>query len=269
MKVQGIWRFVVVLASYYLLTGLFQLVIVSLISFFHFLLDHKLGVIEDWVFDKGWEIVLLVKISAFYVIQKFVHLPSLSRQPFRDLILETWKRPSRNLFALSVAAFFVILFFSSPEANIEHGANVFKSIMSYISSSIVILLDVLLLLSLRFHHGFGSWESRFAIILMAGLYSVGNNALFPFALDFGAREFFLHLTVLQLSLWGRDNWSDPAFFIGLVIAPMIAVLGFDPVWGSRFSLFASNQTADVSVAAGIWLLTSGFLWWRIKTEQIA
>jgi len=269
VKIQGFWRFVVVLASYYLLTGLFQLVTVSLISFFHFLLDHKLGVIEDWVFDKGWEIVLLVKLSAFFVIQKFVHLPSLSRQPFRDLIVETWKRPTRNLFALSVAAFFVILFFSSPEANIEQGANVFKSIISYISSSVVILLDVLLLLSLRFHHGFGSWENRFAIILMATLFWVGNKTLFPFAVDFGPREFFLHLTVLQLSLWGRDNWSDPAFFVGLVIAPMIAVLGFDPVWGGRFSLFISDQSINVSASAGIWLLATGFLWWRVKTEQIA
>lgn len=265
----GLWRFIAILTSYYLLTGLFQLVAVSLISFFHFLLDHKLGVIEDWVFDKGWEIVLLVKISAFYVIQKFVHLPSLSRQPFRDLVLETWKRPSRSLFALSVAAFFVILFYSSPEANLGQGANLFKSIISYISSSVVIILDILLLLSLRFHHGFGIWESRLAIVLMALLFWVGNKALFPFALDFSAREFFLHLTVLQLSLWGRDNWSDPTFFVGLVIAPMVAILGSDPVWGNRFSLLVSDQPSSISVSVGIWLLSSGFLWWHGKTERFA
>src|SRR5690606_25140720 len=110
--------------------GVFQLVTVSLISFFHFLLDHKLGVIEDWVFDKGWEIVVLVKVCAFVVVQKFVHLPSHSRQPFRDLIIESWKRPSRNLFALCVAAFLVLIFSAEPSTNLHQGANIFKVIIS-------------------------------------------------------------------------------------------------------------------------------------------
>jgi len=269
VKLQGFSRFSSAVLAYYLLCGLFQLVTVSLISFFHFLLDHKLGVIEDWVFDKGWEIVVLVKVCAFYVVQKFVHLPSQSRQPFRDLILETWKKPSRNLFALCVAAFLICIFSASPVTNFHQGANIFKALISYTGISVLLLLDVLMLLSLRLHFGFGIWENRFSVLVLALLFWLANKILFPFALAFGAHIFFIHLAVLQLALWGRDNWSDPAFFIGFVIAPMAALVGIDPVWGDRFSMLSSTSDLHVATYAAIWLLCSGFIWWRAKTEQIA
>lgn len=267
MKLNGFWRLIIAMCAFYALTALFQLVTVSLISFFHFLLDHKLGVIEDWVFDKGWEIVVLVKLCAFFVVQKFIHLSSNSRQPFRDMVLESWKRPSRSLFALCVASFLIIIFVSSPTGNVQQEANIFKALISYISVSTVILIDVFLLLSLRFHFGFSLNENRISLVFVALLFWLGNRVLFPFAQGFEARDFFLHLTVLQLTLWQRDNWSDPAFFIALVVAPTVALLGFDPVWGIRFSLFVPSVGANVSFAAGIWMLATGFLWWRAKIEQ--
>lgn len=271
MKSQGFSRFLSTITGYYILAAIFQLVIVSLISFFHFLLDHKLGVIEDWVFDKGWEIVVLVKVFSFFVIQKFVHLPSVSRQPFRDFIIETWKKPSRNLFALCVAGFLISLFTASPVTNLHQGTNVFKALISYMGISILILLDVLMLLSLRFHHGFGIWETRFTIFIMAMLFWLANKALFPFAVGFGVRDFFLHLAVLQLALWGKDNWSDPAFFVGFIIAPMAALIGIDPVWGDRYSVLTNTGVTGlaVSAAAGLWMLSTLFVWWRVKADQIA
>ena len=248
---------------------MFQLVIVSLISFFHFLLDHKLGVIEDWVFDKGWEIVVLVKVLSFIVIQKFVHLPSLSRQPFRDMIIESWKSPSRNLFALCIAGFIISIFSAVPVTNFHQGTNIFKALISFSGISVLFLLDVLMIISIRYHTGFGSWGNRFAVVFMAALFWGGNKILFPFAIDFGAREFFLHMSVLQLAMWGRDNWADPAFFIGFIIAPMAALIGLDPVWGNRFSMFTASNEIDLSVSVplGLWVLTTGFIWWRTKAER--
>ena len=269
MKRLGFSQFLGSVTAYYLLSGLFQLVIVSLISFFHFLLDHKLGVIEDWVFDKGWEIVVLVKVLSFLVIQKFVHLPSLSRQPFRDMVIETWKIPSRNLFALCIAGFLISIFSAVPITNFHQGANIFKAVISYTSISILFLLDVLMIISIRYHNGFGIWGNRFAILILALLFWFANKVLFPFAVGFGAREFFLHLAVLQLAMWGRDNWADPVFFIAFIIAPMAALIGLDPVWGDRFSMFTSSSHVDtsVSVACALWILSLGFIWWRTKTER--
>ncbi len=269
MKKYAFSQFVGTIVAYYVLAGMFQLVIVSLISFFHFLLDHKLGVIEDWVFDKGWEIVVLVKVLSFIVIQKFVHLPSLSRQPFRDMIIESWKSPSRNLFALCIAGFIISIFSAVPVTNFHQGTNIFKALISFSGISVLFLLDVLMIISIRYHTGFGSWGNRFAVVFMAALFWGGNKILFPFAIDFGAREFFLHMSVLQLAMWGRDNWADPAFFIGFIIAPMAALIGLDPVWGNRFSMFTASNEIDLSVSVplGLWVLTTGFIWWRTKAER--
>lgn len=269
MKVVGFWRFAAAIVSYYVISAFLQIVTVSLIAFFHFLLDHKLGVIEDWVFDKGWEIVVCVKILSFFIVQKFIHLPSNSRQPFRDLILETWKPPSRKLFAICVASFLIILITAAPISNLGQSPNIFKTLVSYISSNVIILIDVVMLLSLRFYHGFSHWESRFAIVIMALLFWLANSALFPFATGFAVRDFFLHLVVLQLALWGRDNWSDPAMFVALVIAPTIALFGFDPIWGSKFSFFISSESQGIAAAMALWILTNMIFWWHSKTEQIA
>ncbi len=269
MKNSALSRFVLVVFAYYGLTGLFQLLIVSIISFFHFLLDHKLGVIEDWIFDKGWEIVVIGKVLSFILVQKFVQLPSGSRQPFRDLVIETWKRPSRQIFALCIASFLIFMLTCAPLVNSNYHASIFKMMISYIGITVLVLLDVLLLLSLRFHHGFSPWESRLTIVIMSLVYCLGNDVLFPFAQAFGMREFFLHLVTLQLAVWGRDNWSDAAFFVGLVTAPMAALIGLDPVWGAKFSLFYASSSAGIASSISIWIIASAAIWWHSKTEQFA
>lgn len=269
MKEIGFSRFIAIWIAYYGLSGLFQLLVVSVISFFHFLLDHKLGVIEDWIFDKGWEIVVLVKIMSFAIVQKFVQLPSASRQPFRDLLIESWRRPSRQIFALCVASFLIILLTSAPLLNADYHASLFKTVISYSGIAVLTLLDVFLLLSLRMHYGFSAWESRFAIFLMSVLFCLCNDAFFPFASGFGIREFFFHLLTLQLALHSRDNWSDAAFFTLLVTAPAVALLGLDPVWGAKFSIFYTSSSSGFASSISIWLIGSLALWWFSKTEQFA
>jgi len=208
-------------------------------------------------------------LLAFIVVQKFIQLPSTSRQPFRDLIIATWKKPSRKLFALSVASFLVILFVTSPISNDAQNANIFKTIVSYMSSSLLVLLDVLLLISMRFHHGFSHWESRFSVLLMATFFWLGNSILFPFAQGFQMQDFFLHILIMQLALWERDNWSDPFFFTVLVIAPSISILGQDPVWGSKFSFFTIDSEYGIAYAIALLFMGTTMIWWESKTEQNA
>ncbi len=65
----------------------FHLILVSVVSFVHFQLDHSLGIIENWIFDQGWEIVTIAKLLATFVIFKFIIIRTDTRKPLHDLII--------------------------------------------------------------------------------------------------------------------------------------------------------------------------------------
>ena len=51
-----------------------HLILISLVSFFHLLLEHNIRTIGDWIGDRGWGLIILSKMSVFYLAMLFVNL---------------------------------------------------------------------------------------------------------------------------------------------------------------------------------------------------
>jgi hypothetical protein len=60
--------------GYSILFLIFHLATISLVSFFHFLLDHDMSVIENWLYRNAWEMILLSKALAGFIIIKALQL---------------------------------------------------------------------------------------------------------------------------------------------------------------------------------------------------
>ncbi len=56
--------------SYLGLAAVGYQIVISLLTFFHFQLGHRVGTIEDWIFDQGWLLVIFAKFISFYVFYK-------------------------------------------------------------------------------------------------------------------------------------------------------------------------------------------------------
>ena len=57
--------------SYLFVLGLIHLIALSLVNFFHFLLDHKMSVIDTWIFDRIYQLIFIEKVFACFVIHFF------------------------------------------------------------------------------------------------------------------------------------------------------------------------------------------------------
>jgi uncharacterized membrane protein len=89
----------------------------SLVSFFHFLLDHRLAVIEGWVFDKAWEMILIAKVLPILFLLKFVYLKSQSRHPLRDQFFSGINIPSYEIWVMIVVSLILTALFTKPTLN--------------------------------------------------------------------------------------------------------------------------------------------------------
>ena len=96
------FRHVVYYLGFHVGVWIIQLCLISLAAFFHFLLDHDLGTIENWVFDLGWQIVIFCKVSAFFIIRSFLNITKDPVTSFKNFVQDLWKIPSREVFAISI-----------------------------------------------------------------------------------------------------------------------------------------------------------------------
>ena len=93
--------------SYYVFYNLITLVsitiIVSLITFFHFLLDHSFEAIESGIFDNGWGLIIISKLIALFVVMKIYVLNKNDRPSFKKLALNHFKFPKKQVFPILVS----------------------------------------------------------------------------------------------------------------------------------------------------------------------
>lgn len=97
-----------IIASYTLFAILYcliHLILTSVFSFFHFLLDHDLATVNNWLSLNSWEIISFSKLSAVLVMVKLFQFNSYGDNYFWASIGEYFKSPSKKIF---VIIFFVL-----------------------------------------------------------------------------------------------------------------------------------------------------------------
>ena len=89
---------------------LFHLVLVSTFSFFHFLLDHDMNTIENWLYRNRWEILSFSKISSLFISTQVTKLNRYENIRYRDIFWSFNFKPSKKIFG--VIFFLLIIFYA-------------------------------------------------------------------------------------------------------------------------------------------------------------
>ncbi len=258
--------------KYYIVFQLIFVVLVVILSsvcaFFHFLLDHEISIVEAWLHNNMWEILILSKLCSLYFLNRWFKVRLFQLKSFREMVREllSWPDPK----AIVVAIFMVIAYVTIGQVTYV-GQNI-----GYWYFQITSFLGLFTFFGIEF-------------IFIAYLEDVLNQKLHPprlelglcytlvFALAFrvsvpdyyGLMPYVVlcYSSLIYLSGQSFKSWSNVVCFLVLFVAPMGSLFGLDPVWGDDFSPFRIDKRLNLTFLAVIWMIS--FSYYRYRDQVLA
>lgn len=250
-----------ILLYYILFSFIFTLVnllSLSVFVFFHFLLEHDMSTIENWLNRNTWEILILSKLVALFLSTKITKLNLVDDIKYRDVLKRSFRIPSIRVGGL---VFFILTIFYAFITQFGGGVNVgqFKEELfysSFIGSFFFYSCDFVFMYILFKIY---SPEKRdlSKVMYLTLLIFIGSSKL---ALPY-LSKYYIFLMVHFLSLYIfllKDQLSDSFIYALFVIAPLSSIYGLDIVWDNSYSLFSYQKPLPVLGIIGIWLLGLGY-----------
>lgn len=259
------------LQYYFVFQLIFVILVVSLSSigaFFHFLLDHEISIVESWLHNNQWEILITSKLISLFLINRWFTMRLYQLKTFRELVqqLVGWPDPK----ALVVAIFMVVGYITM--GNVEFVAQN----IGYWYFQLASFFGLFIFFGIEF-------------IVIAYLEDVLNQKVHPPRLYLGICYTIIFAAAFRLSvpdyyglmpyvilsyaslifLSGKSfkSWSNVVCFLILFVAPMGSLFGLDPVWGDDFSPFRVNKKLNLAFLSVIWMIS--FLYYRYRDQFIS
>lgn len=239
----------------------FYLALVSTISFFHFLLDHEMRVIESWLNRNAWEILTLSKVMAALAALKTLKLNNYALKDSFDLLKNSQFLPERKALVLTLflMTFFLALNWQFGGAGRLNPDGARFAAASYLGSALFYLIDVFVIYSALSNFPLKRKRQRVLLNLaLPALFLAVTKVALPY-IDKRSLFLFLHFASLALMVTkSKNNIMNPLLYAFFIIGPMSSLYGFDLVWGDAYStyLFPNLPLAGVFL---IWL--TGFLYY--------
>lgn len=250
--------------------GFYQLIYVicvvilsSVGAFFHFLLNHEISIVESWLHNNQWEILIVSKLGSLFFINRWFKVKLYQLKPIRTLIKELVKWPEPR--AIAVSLFMLIAYVTLGQVkmsgqNIGYWYNHFASFLGlflFFGIEFIVIAYLDDVLNEKFE------PSKFWL-------GVGYTALFTIAYKVSVPDYYGLLPYVVLSfatliyLSGKSfrSWSNVVCFLILFIAPMGTFFGFDPVWGDDFSPMRVENKLNFAFLAAIWMISFGYYKYR-------
>ena len=249
VKAQNVKHHVIFFLAYYFLNIIHYVILISVVAFFHFLLNQKLSDIESWIFDKSWELISIIKMTSSYIIFKILAVKMDDRMPLRQILGQLKKPKGREILVSLIFLYIVFFILTKPAATISSSVNIFKIFISYFGSACIILSDCLILIALSTIYPLGKRQFFWMNFFLASISTALVSVLFQVNPD-GAFFIFMGKFLACVSLWSAP--INPVLFALLFFAPMISLFGLDPIWGNAYSFFSAKE--DLSIE-GIFVVT--------------
>lgn len=239
-------------------------ILVSIASFFHFRLGHKLIIIENWLYDFSWHILVMARVLGF-VASAYLFSNIKLRDIKSQLSFDWYNNITTPTYMVSVASVMVFLFFIKP----AHMENVQFSFFQLITHNILIfaffffdfLNSKLFIKQKR--------VGKFYHILIEGAFVfLSMMVLFPrnTSLELGHLLLF-YMAYIHLYLFNYSVLKG-MIFVSIVFVPLFAFLGHDPLWGTYYSMFFSRLSSLLIPAASLLIVTIAYSYVLRKQGEV-
>ena len=250
-------------ASFQLLYVVIFIILSSIGAFFHFLLDHEISIVESWLHNNHWEILLIAKLFSLFLLNRWFHVRLYQLKSIRELVRELVHWPEPKVIVIS---FFMIISYLTLGGVVYTGQNLgywyyhfasFLGLFLYFSIEFIVIayLDDVL----------NQKESPSFFWL-----SLSYTILFTIAFRLSVPDYYQLLpyvvlcfsSLMYLSGKAFKSWSNVVCFLVVFVAPMGSVFGLDPVWGEDFSPFKMKSKLGLTFLAAIWMVSFGYYKYR-------
>ncbi len=251
---------------YFILWG-FHLILISLISFFHLLLDHNIRTIGDWIGDRGWTLVIISKVAVFYLAMLFVNLKTQKFYSVKSYFRNSIQAPRVEVF---VAIFFLLLgLVGIGEMNFNSTmiVEIDRILLSIVGTFVFFAVDYTFLVILDVFYPIREDSLRYKrLVILSLLFYFFSAATFVYEQTISFKLFAFFILLLYSGEWRRKNWTLPAIFLCAFIIPSYSFLGLDPVWGEVYSpIIASKKIGTFSIFILI-TFAVGYLHYTLKKK---
>ena len=214
-----------------------SLILVSLVAFFHFLLDHRLGIIEEWIFQNSYQILILSKFLSLVGILSFVNVRSSMKNPIARFQGRSFIFPHYKVLTVSFLQIFLIIFFASPKWALHGDASILNIFTSFVGTVLFYLFDVFLLVALQDLVPVKGWPAFLLNFIYSSIFFGVAKFTFLYGSNVGIFIFFNGFFCFYLSRLGKNNWTYPLTWLILVAAPLASFMGMDILWKDTYALF--------------------------------
>lgn len=243
--------------AYCLSAILFQVIIKSVYSFFHFLLDHDLGIVENALRRNAWEIIMMAKVLALYVAFSLHKLTVYSELNLVKTFKSYFFVPRSSTWTLGIFLLFSY-FFATQTYIKEISYRSVENILfypSFIGGVVFFFVDFLFIAYfVKNRETSNSWK---LLLQLFALFLITTKILMPYLVD-QAIFLLLHVVVL-FTLLKNFSLSDVVVYLFLVVAPINAFFGQDLIWGMSESVMTYQGSIPLLAIILLWSVGLGYL----------
>ncbi|MBL7665047.1 MAG: hypothetical protein JNM93_07930 [Bacteriovoracaceae bacterium] len=231
------------------------MIIVSVITFFHFQLAHDISVIENWIYNNNWEILILSKVTAFY---STLYLLSLKYIPIKEYVVflkKGFQNPNHFIFVAMIFLFTFMTVLGKAQYQENHSRFTGHQLVAFIGNSLFYLLDFSLLYFLRNIFPFyKKWENQFFISFFTAMFFIISILTVPYQKSLIGFLLLHFLTMLLFTSSQSNKWIVGVCYVIFFIGPSSFLIGIDPVWGSDFAVFKLTKVVSPIYVLALWFI---------------
>ncbi len=242
-------------------------ILLSIVAFFHLLLNHKFSIIEEWTFRNAWEILIISKSLSFYIVYLFINLKIEIVASFDKVLGYKNLKIPREVFVLILFLFCSYFILGRPIVNDTVVNNSFSFFYSFVGTIFFYGCDLLIFCFLNFLYPFKrKMEKLLMALAMAVIFSLVSGIIYDFSHYSAAPVFFNFFLLLVLVMISAPHAETAFTVILLYIAPNVSLLGQDPLWGKDFSLLIYSQ--EISIFQQLILYGFIMLYFWLKHRKV-
>lgn len=237
---------------------LVHLALVSTFSFFHFLLDHDMNTIENWLNRNAWEVLGFSKLSSLYIVSRVLKLNLYNDIKLRTLFSFNSFIPSKKMiglvvFLLTIFYAFIMQFGGGVEQS-QFKEDLFYS--SFLGAFLFYVTDFCMIhILLKMLNIKKQYYSKLMYLTLV-MFLISSKVALPY-LD----KFYVFLMIHFVTLFylgQKDKLVDVLCYALFVISPLSSVYGLDIVWDNAYSIFSYQKSLPVVGVLGIWGIAIGY-----------
>lgn len=245
-----------------------HVVLSSVGAFFHFLMNHGINLVEGWLHNNGWELVIAAKLFALWATHRLLSVRLYRPRGIGEFLRDEFRWPSQKVLVISAFLLVALLALGKPVSLPQNHPYWLSHISAYLGVLLWFLSDIVMAAIL--HELFpittpGGKRWRLLVYLLC--FALSFRLVVP---DYFGTAFVVHLHFfMALFLAGSTfrRWGDSVTYMVLVAAPATAFLGLDPIWGADFSPFKLTRPPAAPFLLALWVLSWAYYSYRHRWRR--